>query len=249
SLGIIHKKGVPYWPQSNGGVERCNETLLKIVRIARIEGKDWKKALEDFLFHYRVTPHTVTGTTPAELLMGRKLREKLPRVEVNESRVTETERKQLLKERDARVKLRQKEYADKTRAAQDSNISEGDRVLLKQTRKNKLTSSFEPLPYRVIRREGNAVVIQDSGGDNKMRGIAHMKKYVEPQVVETRETLETPVILHEVEESTAQPVSADPAKQDQSDVPSSVPQPSSPSPNVRPLRARRPPVWMKDYVS
>ncbi|CAB4042236.1 Transposon Ty3-I Gag-Pol poly, partial [Paramuricea clavata] len=184
SLGIIHKKGVPYWPQSNGGVERCNETLLKIVRIARIE---------------------VTGTTPAELLMGRKLREKLPRVEVNESRVTETERKQLLKERDARVKLRQKEYADKTRAAQDSNISEGDRVLLKQTRKNKLTSSFEPLPYRVIRREGNAVVIQDSGGDNKMRGIAHMKKYVEPQVVETRETLETPVILHEVEESTAQP--------------------------------------------
>ncbi|CAB4040935.1 Transposon Tf2-6 poly [Paramuricea clavata] len=113
SLGIIHKKGVPYWPQSNGGVERCNETLLKIVRISRIEGKDWKKALEDFLFHYRVTPHIVTGTTPAELLMGRKLREKLPRVEVNESRVTETERKKLLKERDARVKLRQKEYADK----------------------------------------------------------------------------------------------------------------------------------------
>ena len=27
-LGIEHKKGVPYWPQSNGEVERCNETLL-----------------------------------------------------------------------------------------------------------------------------------------------------------------------------------------------------------------------------
>jgi hypothetical protein len=90
---------------------------LKIVRIARLEGKDWKKALEDFLFHYRVTPHTVTDATPAELLMGRKLRDKLPRVEVNESRVTEAERKQLLKERDARKKLRQKQYADKTRAA------------------------------------------------------------------------------------------------------------------------------------
>jgi transposase InsO family protein len=146
SLGIIHKKGVPYWPQSNGEVERCNATLLKIVRIARLEGKDWKKALEDFLFHYRVTPHTVTDATPAELLMGRKLRDKLPRVEVNESRVTEAEWKQLLKERDTRKKLRQKQYADKTRAAQDSNISEGDRVLLKQTRKNKLTSNFEPHP-------------------------------------------------------------------------------------------------------
>ena len=146
SLGIIHKKDVPYWPQSNGEVERCNETLLKTVRIARLEGKDWKNALEDFLFHYRVTPHTVTDATPAELLMGRKLRDKLPRVEVNESRVTEAEWKQLLKERDTRKKLRQKQYADKTHAAQDSNISEGDRMLLKQTRKNKLTSNFEPHP-------------------------------------------------------------------------------------------------------
>lgn len=30
-LGIEHKKGVPYWPQSNGEVERCQETLLNIV--------------------------------------------------------------------------------------------------------------------------------------------------------------------------------------------------------------------------
>ena len=30
-LGIEHKKGVPYWPQSNGQVERCNETVLKII--------------------------------------------------------------------------------------------------------------------------------------------------------------------------------------------------------------------------
>ena len=35
-LAIEHKKGVPYWPQSNGEVERCNETLLKIVRITKI---------------------------------------------------------------------------------------------------------------------------------------------------------------------------------------------------------------------
>ena len=47
-LGIGHKEGVPYWPQSNGEVERGNETILKIVRIARLEGKDWRKALENF---------------------------------------------------------------------------------------------------------------------------------------------------------------------------------------------------------
>ena len=32
-FGIQRKKDVPYWPQSNGEVERCNETLLKIVGI------------------------------------------------------------------------------------------------------------------------------------------------------------------------------------------------------------------------
>lgn len=80
-LGIEHKKCVPYWPQSNGGVERCNETLLKIVQISRLEARDWRKALQDFRFQYRVTPHTVTGMSPAELLMGRKLRDKLPQVE------------------------------------------------------------------------------------------------------------------------------------------------------------------------
>ena len=44
-LGIQHKKGEPYWPQSNGEVERCNETLLKIVWIVHLEKRDWRKAV------------------------------------------------------------------------------------------------------------------------------------------------------------------------------------------------------------
>ena len=102
-LGIGHKKGVPYWPQSNGEVERGNETILKIVRIACFEGKDWIKALENFLFQYRVTPHTVTAVSPAELLMGRKLCDKLPRVEFSKDRTTEAYWQQLLRERETVV--------------------------------------------------------------------------------------------------------------------------------------------------
>jgi len=153
-LGISHKKGVPYWPQSNGEVERGNETILKIVRIARLEGKDWRKALENFLFQYRVTPHTVTGVSPAELLMGRTLRDKLPRVKFSKDRPTEAYWQQLLRERDNRAKLRQKEYADRTRGAKHSNIGEGDKVLLKQTRENKLSPNYEPEPYVVTRKDG-----------------------------------------------------------------------------------------------
>ena len=85
-LGIEHKKGIPYWPQSNGEVERCNRTILKVIRIANLEGTDWKRALENFLFQYRTTPHATTGMSPAELLMGRKLRDKLPRLKIPNDR-------------------------------------------------------------------------------------------------------------------------------------------------------------------
>ena len=35
-LGIVHLKGIPYWPQSNGEVERYDNTLLKIIRIGKL---------------------------------------------------------------------------------------------------------------------------------------------------------------------------------------------------------------------
>ena len=71
-LAIHHGKGIiRYWPQSDGEVERLNETLLKEVRIAELPGKEWKRELQDFLFQYRNTPHTVTS---------RKLRDKPSRV-------------------------------------------------------------------------------------------------------------------------------------------------------------------------
>ena len=44
-LGIQHKKGVPYWPQSNGEVERFNSTMMKVIRIAEVERKPWKEEM------------------------------------------------------------------------------------------------------------------------------------------------------------------------------------------------------------
>ena len=86
---IDHKKGVPYWPQSNGEVERYNETLMKTIRIAQLEGNDWRKAVENFLFQYRTTPHATTGKSPSELPMGKRLRDKLPGVKIRDSAATE----------------------------------------------------------------------------------------------------------------------------------------------------------------
>ena len=139
-LRIVHHKGVPYWPQSNGEVESFNGTVLKIIRVAGSEKKNWKLGRCNFLFHYRTTPHSVTGISPGELLMGRKLRDKLPKVTIASEKLFEGERCNLILECDAARKQKQKEYADKHRLAHSSDIHEGDTVLVKQLHKtNKLT--------------------------------------------------------------------------------------------------------------
>ena len=96
-MAIDKKKGIPYWPQSDGAVERFNKTLLKTIRIAKLQGKNWKREVQDFLFHYRSTPHTVTSLSPAELLMGWKLEGTLPQVQSPRDQATEAERQIFLK--------------------------------------------------------------------------------------------------------------------------------------------------------
>ena len=44
----------------------------------RLEGKDWKKALDTQLFNYWATPHAMTDVSPAKLMSGRDIRTKLP---------------------------------------------------------------------------------------------------------------------------------------------------------------------------
>ena len=61
----------PYHPSSNGLAERAVQTFKNSV--SKLEGP-MEVRLSKFLFKYRVTPHTSTGISPAELLMGRRLR-------------------------------------------------------------------------------------------------------------------------------------------------------------------------------
>ena len=85
---------------------------MKIIRIAQLQGKDWKGGWQDFRFQYRSTPHTVTLLSPAEFLMGRTLRDKLPQVQPPHDQTTKAEWQVLVRERYAQRKLREKEYAD-----------------------------------------------------------------------------------------------------------------------------------------
>jgi len=110
--------------------------------------------------------------SPAELLFGRKMRTKLPDLS-EESRESE------MRDRDGEMKAKAKHYADKKRNSQESDLAPGDKVLVKQERKNKLSTSFAPEPYDVVTKTGNSVVVESPEGVQLMRNTTHVKKYEE----------------------------------------------------------------------
>ena len=120
----------------------------------------------------------MSGLSPAELLMGRRLNDKLPIVTFPSERITEAHWQQPLRERDARGKLRQKEYADRKRSAQYSDIGEGDHILLNKTCDNKLSPNFEPVSYKVVEKKGNVILKKDQEGNTKLCNSSHIEKFI-----------------------------------------------------------------------
>ena len=141
------------------------------MRIANAEKKDWKRELKTYLTAYRSLPHPTAGMSPAELLFGRKIRTKLP--ELKDVHV-----EQECHDRDSEQKARYKAYADARRGAKYSNTNIGDEVLVKQGKQNKLTTTFSPVPYRVVDKKGNSLQIESPDGVQYSRNTSHVKKYI-----------------------------------------------------------------------
>ncbi|XP_064475661.1 uncharacterized protein K02A2.6-like [Ornithodoros turicata] len=71
----------PYHPASNGAAERVVQTVK--AKLKKSVAGDFKTQIARFLLHYRSQPHAVTGLSPAELLVGRKLKTALDCLQPN----------------------------------------------------------------------------------------------------------------------------------------------------------------------
>ena len=167
--GIEHRKAPPLWPQANGEVERQNRTLLKVIRIAQIDQKDWRQELQTFLIAYRSTPQMTTGATPFYLLFGREMRTKLPDLR-RETPIPSEE------VRDWANNLSQKEYVYARRHAAESQVETGDKVLLRNTKTNKLSPNYDPSPCEVLDRNGGEVTVRNKDGVEIKRNVSFVKK-------------------------------------------------------------------------
>ena len=89
---------------------------------------------------YCSTPHSTTGVSPAELLFKRRIRTKLPHLK--EFGIEDD-----VRDRDSQRKAKGKVYAECQRNACESEIREGDKVLLRQEKENKLSTQYIQSPF------------------------------------------------------------------------------------------------------
>lgn len=171
-FGIRLVNTIPYWPQQNGEVERQNRSILKRLRIAQELGQDWKHVLCQYILSYHATPHSTTGRSPSELMFGRRIRSKLP--QLPKSVHTDED----VRDYDKLQKEKGRMAANLKRRAHESEIKVGDRVLMKRTRKeNKLSSTFAPDEFVVIRKSGGDTTVRSSeNGQEYRRNIADLKR-------------------------------------------------------------------------
>lgn len=73
-LGIKHLLSVSYHHQTNGVVERFNRTLEARIRTAMDTTESWNEVIDQSLFAYRTTVHSITGKAPFEVVNGTQAR-------------------------------------------------------------------------------------------------------------------------------------------------------------------------------
>ena len=98
-----HTTTSPYFPQSNGFAERMVKTVKKLLEHSADPYKS--------ILSYRATPLPWCGLSPAELLMGRRIRTDIPQVKDNF--IPKWEHIQNFKELDGKYKQSQKDNYDR----------------------------------------------------------------------------------------------------------------------------------------
>ena len=105
--GVTFTRVPPYHPASNGAAELSAQTAKKVLTKQVLDGKANSLSLEhrlaNFIILNRSKPHTVTGQSPAELFLGRQIRNCFTLLKPNLNRAVDDQQ------------LRQKEHHDEGR--------------------------------------------------------------------------------------------------------------------------------------
>ena len=110
--------------------------------------------------NYRTTPHSTTNIPPLQLLYNRQIRGILPTLP-SEHKVVR--RRQEAKENQELRQEKGRNYANQRRGAKESLIKVGERVLIKQKKRNKLSTNFSKTFYVIISPKGTRLTAEYNG--------------------------------------------------------------------------------------
>ena len=105
------------WPRGNAKAEGFTKPLMKAIRSAAVEQRNWKQEMYHVLRQYRTMPHTCTKFSSHRLLFGREPGTKLPRVSTEDNHDNRPVHA-AARENDKHAKQCQKTYANKRNKAE-----------------------------------------------------------------------------------------------------------------------------------
>ena len=232
--GIKHVTSAPGHPSSNGLAERAVKTFKN--GLSRLKDGSITDKLSRFLFAYRNIPQATTGSTPAELMMGRRLRSPLDLVKPDLEKRVSTKQDQ------------QKSQHD--RHARQRVIQVGDAVFAKNLRPGPtwlpatVTAQTGPISFKVeldnsktvwrrhldqLRKrytDSTAIETEEISSDDALPELSD--SMIDVDVISNDTTNQSPNLMNE-ELTTSSSTST------------SVPTPSAPVPRRNPSRTRKPP--------
>lgn len=157
--GIKQLTTAPYHPSSNGLAERAVQVVKRGLK-KNVSGS-LNSRLARTLLSYRTTPHTTTGVTPAELMLGRRPRIRLDLVKPNIAK-------------DVALSQTQSKFRHDS-GAQSRKFETGDKVYVKNFAQGKRW-----LPGTVRKTEGTVILeIQLNSGSVLRRHKDHVRLRVE----------------------------------------------------------------------
>ena len=165
--------------RGNAQAEGFNKPLMKAIRSAVLEQKNWKQEMYQFLRQHKATPHTSTKFSPHRLLVGWEPGNKLPCISTKDTHDNKAVHA-AARVNDKQTKLCQKAYADKRNRAAHNDLQVGDTVLMrKDKRSNKLSIPFSHKPMVVTDVQVPAITASD---DNQTvrRNTSRFKKMLDP---------------------------------------------------------------------
>ena len=148
----LQNGSLPPPPQAHVAFERFNRVLKEGLRANRVEGQTFEDSLTSILANNSTTGQATTGRTPAELLIGRRIRMPLHLLALTTSRES-VRFQEPGNDHVFRQQRRYKRYGEKLRRAKESKLNPGDQVRVKLPKR---ATNMDPVwsePHTVVDTE------------------------------------------------------------------------------------------------